>query len=193
MPRPPHNDPGWGPYGPAYWAGCCGEVPYGWHEPWLTHFATIADRLVEQWHPRTVLDVGCGWGLLVAALRDRGVEAYGIDVSAYAVSQARPDIAPYVRVGSVIHMPAARADVITCIEVLEHIPAPFGPMAARHLSEGADRILFSASPDDDQEPTHVNLRPPAYWSRLFDQLGFDTVGSAWWVAPHGLLLERRSC
>ena len=35
-----------------------------------------------------VLDIGCAKGFLVQAFRDLGVEAYGIDISAYAISQS---------------------------------------------------------------------------------------------------------
>lgn len=190
MSRPPRNPPAADLYGATYWATACGPVPYGWHAPWVQHFGAIADQLVARWAPRTVCDVGCGWGLLVAALRERGVEAWGIDASSYAVAQARPDVAPYIARGSVLHPLPGRFDVVTCIEVLEHLPAPMAPLAVRHLAEGADRILFSASPDDDREPTHVHLKPPAYWARLFAGYGFAVVGSALWVAPQALLFER---
>ena len=38
----------------------------------------IANRIAEDLHPKTVLDAGCAMGYLVAALRDRGVEACGV-------------------------------------------------------------------------------------------------------------------
>ena len=38
-------------------------------------FKKIAQRIVEDLHPKTVLDGGCAMGHLVAALRDLGVEA----------------------------------------------------------------------------------------------------------------------
>ena len=58
----------------------------------MEFFGTIADQVVAEIKPRRVLDVGCAKGFLVEALRDRGVEAFGIDVSEYAIGEVRPDI-----------------------------------------------------------------------------------------------------
>ena len=60
----------------------------------------LASQIKEKYHPQTVLDAGCAMGMLVAALRDLGVEAYGVDLSEYAISQVREDIRPYCAVGS---------------------------------------------------------------------------------------------
>ena len=62
-----------------YYAHCCGD-PYERTEALLTFFGGIADRLVADVAPKTVLDAGCAIGLLVEALRQRGVDATGIDM-----------------------------------------------------------------------------------------------------------------
>src|SRR3990172_4083903 len=110
-------------YDERYYKGyhsACG-LPYDRIEPWLNFFANIADKIVEQVSPRTVLDVGCAKGFLVEALRDRGVEAFGLDISEYAISQVRDDLKPYCWVASAGHPLPLRYDLIVCIEVLEHL------------------------------------------------------------------------
>lgn len=67
-------------------------LPYSRIPAWLNFFGSVADHVVKDIGPRTVLDVGCAKGFLVEALRDRGVDAYGLDVSEYAIGQARDDI-----------------------------------------------------------------------------------------------------
>ena len=47
---------------------------------------------------KSVLVVGCAYGFEVKGFRDLGIDAWGIDVSAYAISQADPSIAPYLEV-----------------------------------------------------------------------------------------------
>lgn len=47
---------------------------------------------------KKVLEIGCAKGFVVEALRDLGVNAYGLDVSQYAHDCAREDIKPYLRV-----------------------------------------------------------------------------------------------
>src|SRR5215469_3567995 len=71
------------------------ENPY-----WLWFFSRIAEEIVRRLKPRRVLDVGCAKGFLVECLRDRGIEAFGFDISEYAISEVRHDIKPYCWVGS---------------------------------------------------------------------------------------------
>ena len=115
-------------------------------------------------------------GYLVEALRDRGVKAYGIDISQYAVSMAREDIRPYCFVGSLTEkLPAElpeKYDLVVTIEVLEHLYAEDGERAIQHLCQLSDTILFSSTPDDFSERTHVNVQQREYWAKLFFKNGF---------------------
>lgn len=67
-------------YDAHYYATGCGS-PMERNAVWLAQFAGIADRIISDMQPRTVLDAGCAMGFLVEALRARGVEAWGIDIS----------------------------------------------------------------------------------------------------------------
>ncbi len=69
-----------------YYAHDCGR-PYQRDEGWLTFFDQIAKRIIEQFEPKTVLDAGCAWGFLVEAFRNRRVEAFGVDISDYAIQK----------------------------------------------------------------------------------------------------------
>lgn len=170
-----------------------GPIPYdrGQRE-WMAFFGTIADRIVAEIKPARVLDVGCAKGLLVEALRDRRVEAFGIDVSDYAIGEVREDIRPYCRVASALDSLEGPYDLIVCIEVLEHLTEEEGRRAIANLCRNTDDILFSSTPDDFTEPTHVNVRPQSYWIARFLEHGFalDPEFDAEFVAPHAMRFKR---
>lgn len=163
-------------YNQEYYHTDCGPIPYEEPEQWEIFFGAIADRIVQDLRPRTVLDAGCAMGYLVAALRERGVEAYGIDISDYAICCVREDIRPYCAVGSLLDpLPEGlpeQYDVVVTIEVLEHLYADAGKKAIQNLCSLANTVIFSSSPDDFTEKTHLNVQQREYWARLFAENGF---------------------
>ena len=114
-------------------------------------------------------------GFLVEALRERGVEAWGIDISEYAIEHVHESIRDYCAVNSAIDELApnfpSSFDLVTCIEVIEHMPRDQALPAVTNLARWGRRVLFSSSPDDYTEATHLNVQPPEEWSALFAQAG----------------------
>ncbi len=167
-------------------------VPYDENEHWMTFFGNVADAIVTQLAPRRVLDAGCAKGFLVAALRERGVEAYGFDLSEFAVGSAPEAARPYVRVGSLTEPIEERYDLVTCVEVIEHLDPTDAPRAVAQLSQASDTLLLSSTPGDLQEPTHVNIQPPERWSQLFAVNGMfrDFHHDAGYLSPWAVLYRR---
>lgn len=179
-------------YGEAYYRCGCGPIPYEHSEHWIRFFSGIAEQIISSLKPQRVLDAGCAMGFLVEAFWDRGIGAQGIDISPYAISRVRRDIMPYCRVASLTEPIEERFDLITCIEVLEHMPAEAGRAAIRSLCQATDTILFSSSPRDVTEPTHFNVCPPITWLKLFADSGFwpDLQYDAGFLTPQAMLLRR---
>ncbi|HSJ22336.1 MAG TPA: class I SAM-dependent methyltransferase, partial [Nocardioidaceae bacterium] len=147
-------------------------VPYDDDVYWTDFFGRVADGIVSQLAPRRVLDAGCARGFLVAALRERGVEAFGFDLSEVAIAAAADGARPYVRVGSLTDPIEGEYDLVTCIEVIEHLDPADADRAVANLVAASDRVLLSSTPGDLDEPTHVNVQPPERWSQLFASHGF---------------------
>jgi SAM-dependent methyltransferase len=167
--------------------------PYERNEWWLGFFGRIADRIVADIRPRSVLDAGCAMGFLVEALRARGVEAYGIDLSEYAIGQVHPDARPYCWVGSVAEPFPQRYDLIVSIEVLEHMPQAEAERAVANFCAHADDVLFSSSPLDYREATHFNVQPPEVWAELFARQGLfrDMDFDGTFLTPWATRFRRR--
>ncbi len=178
-------------YDEYYYEHGCG-VPYKRTPDWLQFYGKIAEAILQQISPRIVLDAGCAHGFVVEALRDRGVAAFGIDISEYAIQNVREDIRPYVRVASLLDPLPQRYDLIVCIEVLEHLTAAEGEQAIANLCGASDDILFSSTPEDYREVTHSNVQPPDYWSTLFALHGFirDVDFDASFLTPWAVRFRR---
>jgi glycosyltransferase involved in cell wall biosynthesis/2-polyprenyl-3-methyl-5-hydroxy-6-metoxy-1,4-benzoquinol methylase len=181
-------------YDEDYYAESCG-LPYTREERhWFDFFGRMAEWIVGQLQPATLLDVGCAIGMLVEALRERGVDAHGIDISNWAISQVPDALSQFCRVGSITEEIPGHYDLITCIEVLEHLPPSLAEASIANMCRHADMVLFSSTPDDFDEPTHLNVEPTSYWSTLFLRCGFlrdFEFDASQVVAPHAVLFRRR--
>jgi SAM-dependent methyltransferase len=170
-----------------------GTEEYSWDsESWRAFFTKVADRIIAVTPARRVLDVGCAKGLLVQAMAAQGVDAYGIDVSEHAITTAHEDIRPRLRVASATDPIEGRYDLITCIEVLEHMGPQDAQDAIDVMCAATDRILFSSSPTDLAEPTHVNVHDNRQWGGWFADRGFyrRTDVDLGFLTPWAVLFER---
>jgi GT2 family glycosyltransferase/2-polyprenyl-3-methyl-5-hydroxy-6-metoxy-1,4-benzoquinol methylase/predicted Zn-dependent protease len=168
-------------------------VPYEREQPvWRKHFLALARTLADRYRPKTVLDVGCAKGFLVENLRDLGVEASGVDFSLYAISQVRDDIKPFCRVAGGTEPIEGQFDLITCIEVAEHMTEADAKAMIKEFCRHTDQVIFSSTPDEFDEPTHINLHPAEYWIDLFQKEGFfpDKSFEPGFVTPQALRFLR---
>ncbi len=100
---------------------------------------------------RQVLDVGCGGGLLTEGMARRGARVLGIDLAPEALAVARlhaiesglPVEYRQVAVETLAASTPAAFDVVTCLEMLEHVPDPSAIVAAlaRLVRPGGHVIL----------------------------------------------------
>jgi hypothetical protein len=179
-------------YDSFYYAHYCGERAYKRDPGWLDFFRGIAEQIVQRIAPATVLDAGCAMGMVVEALRDRGVEAFGVDISEYAIENVRPDVRPFCRVGSILDPFPRRYDLIVCIEVLEHLSSRDAERAVANFVQFTDDVLFSSTPKDFKETTHFNVQPPEWWAELFARHGFyrDVGFDASFITPWAVRFRR---
>ena len=121
---------------------------------------------------KKILDVGCGGGILAEAMGQLGGKVTGIDASPNTIGIAKAH-SKSVNSG-VIYIqktieefiasnPDEKFDVITCLEMLEHVPSPLGVIqsCSSLLNDGGD-IFFST----------INRNPKSY---LFAVIGAEYI------------------
>ena len=107
----------------------------------------IRDLIAARPKVQSVLDVGCGTGAFVASLPG-GVAKFGIEpaVDAARLAASRGVV---IASGSLEELPPGQCfDVITFIDVIEHVPEPTAllQLAARHLNPDGVIVVASADP-----------------------------------------------
>lgn len=139
---------------------------------WQNFFGMIANRIINQFSPNKVLDAGCAKGILVQAFLEKGIDAYGFDVSEYAISEVPDEYKYRFKVRSILEPFEDSYDVITNIEVIEHLSEYEGEIAVRNMCNSGKIIVFSSTSTVFEDTTHVNVRNQDYWVKLFLKNGF---------------------
>lgn len=142
------------------------------------------------------LDAGCGHGAMVHELLDRGFDARGIDLSNWVIEEARraePALAERFSVGDV-SLPVQRpeVDLVTCLEVLEHVPDPRATLTglASRLRPGGR--LIATTPNRrplipwwdpvTRDPTHVSVHEAHWWRGCLESAGLEVRRVATFLA-----------
>jgi 2-polyprenyl-6-hydroxyphenyl methylase/3-demethylubiquinone-9 3-methyltransferase len=101
---------------------------------------------------KTVLDVGCGGGILAESMAQRGAQVTGIDLSDKALKVAQlhvleSGVALDYRHASAEDFARERPqhyDIVTCMELLEHVPDPASTVrACATLAKAGGHVFFS--------------------------------------------------
>jgi 2-polyprenyl-6-hydroxyphenyl methylase / 3-demethylubiquinone-9 3-methyltransferase len=120
---------------------------------------------------KRVLDIGCGGGILTESMARKGATVTGIDLSEKALKvadlhslesgvQVRYEL---VAAEALADREPAEYDVVTCMEMLEHVPDPGAVVqACAKLAKPGGHVFFST----------INRNPKAY---LFAVIGAEYV------------------
>jgi SAM-dependent methyltransferase len=147
--------------------------------PFAAHADAIVAMLREYGLAGPVLDVGCAKGYLVYVLRQRGIEAYGVDWSPYAIAAADPDVRPYLSRAAAdeLPFPDQRFALAVTFDVLEHMDLRYARQALPEIARVSRWQLHQANtgrlPDwrFDGDDSHCTLLPLAEWRGLTSALG----------------------
>lgn len=130
---------------------------------WIDRIASLKGK--------KVLDVGCGGGILAEAMAARGANVTGIDLAEKPLGVARLHLlesgrsVDYRQVSAeeLATQEAGTYDVVTCMEMLEHVPNPASTIAScAALAKPGGHVFFST----------ISRNPKAY---LFAVIGAEYI------------------
>ena len=136
----------------------------------MSAFERTLDQLFEQSDPTSVLDVGCGEGVLVhqwaQRLGDRrvvGIDLQEESIQAGWAERRAPNLEYQVMHAENLPFAEDEFDLASAIEVLEHLPDPEHTLA--EMARCAERHLLVSVP---REPLWrmLNMARGAYWPAL---------------------------
>lgn len=121
--------------------------------------------LAHALRPASVLDVGCGRGVWLAAWAKTGVtDLQGVDGD--YVDRTRLQIPAEKFCAADLTRPldlGRKFDLVECLEVAEHLPEAAAGQLIDNLARHGDKILFSAATPGQGGEHHVNEQPLGYW------------------------------
>lgn len=151
--------------------------PYSGGNPaYADSCALIAAEIHRRYQPASVVDWGCGAGLHLAELAERGSRVLGVDGSQAAIELAGP-VVPVVRADlrEPVQLSGEWADyhLALCIDVLEHVAEEHAAAVLQNVVRGARAVILSCAPPHQGGHHHVNEQPRRYWVQKMANLGWQ--------------------
>jgi trans-aconitate methyltransferase len=170
---PEFTTPGW--YEPR---DAAPHIDEAGHADRLRMSADLASDAIGRYRPQWLHDVGCGDGGFLTLLRDRGrtLPMYGADLAAANVTAAQARGHAAVLADWVTDPPADMTEMVTALEVLEHLLDPHDFLT--RLARSA-KWLVASSPYTETPDSHYEYHAWAWdlsgYRDMLSRAGWDVV------------------
>lgn len=160
-------------------------INWWWINRWMQCFAEVFAI-----KDKKVLDLGCAYGSMVAGFLTWGADAYGIDLSDYAIAKGIKE-ADYLQnrifqgsIHDLSRFDDNTFDIIYSNQVFEHLPEKYVTNLVNEMMRVARPgailwLAFVISEEEngvrkanDPDETHINIHSMDWWRKRFSQVGF---------------------
>ncbi len=155
-----------------YWS-----LPDRWGESSFQDAEPICEKILNSCGGAgRFIDVGCGMGVLVKTLIGKGVDAYGIDISARALEGINRYAPGIFAQGSVLNLPYLdnAFETVISTDMLEHLAENDALVALQELCRISSRFVFLviATRQDRDHKWHLTVKDRAWWEQRCMEAGF---------------------
>ena len=179
-------------YGEMYFDGPR-EYGYGGYK-YDGRWVPVAKDIIEYFGLKPgdrVLDIGCGKGFLVKDLLAEGIDAYGLDISEYALLNCEPEVIARIHLGSGDHLPFPDGcfDCVLSLNTIHNFNRDRAIVAMREiqrLSGGKAFVQVDSYRTPEQKEifeswvlTAEFYDYPDGWEKLFAEAGY--TGDYYWT------------
>jgi len=150
-------------------------------------YVPIAEAIMRQYAPASIIEFGCGNGELTKALSKKGASITAIDGYAHPnfnnhdnISFFKIDLNNSVVLKKFLATQNQKFDVAICMEVAEHLNPDVTESLIDSLTSSADVVIFSAAIPGQGGEGHINCRNRVFWHIEFEKRNFlikDTIRS----------------
>ncbi len=173
-------------FGKDYWDGDR-KVGYGGMR-YDGRWRAVADAMVKHYGLKAgdkILDVGCGKGFLLYDFTQAvpGIEVRGLDISSYAIENAKEEVRPFLQVGHAKQLPFGDKsfDLVISITTLHNLYCYDLESALREMERvGKNKYLVVESYRNEEEKANLlywqltcaMFCTPAEWEWWFNHTGY---------------------
>lgn len=162
--------------------------------------------LIEHFHPKSIIDIGCGVGIYLKEFSDNGIDIIGFDGAAAALEESL--VGNKIKLHDLCKPLTLNKsfDLCLCIEVAEHLKPACGDVLLKTLTSLSKNILFTAATpgQGSEEIGHINERPHEFWINAFKQAGFlldkkltqkikremEDDNVVWWITKNLMIFKK---
>ena len=182
-------------YGEMYFDGPR-EYGYGGYR-YDGRWVAIAEDMIEHWNLKPgmqVLDVGCAKGFLVKdfMIACPGLEAFGLDISEYALKHCEPEVIGRLHLGSAVSLPFPdnSFDAVISTNTLHNLKRAECIQALREImrvtKDGRAYVQVDSYHNEEEKEIFLDWVLTAYthdymdgWKAIFDEAGY--TGDYYWT------------
>ena len=156
------------------------------------------ERRAQGLDGKSILDVGCGGGILAEALAQKGARVTGIDMAELSLKVARMHMHEaeleidyqLSTVETFAEHNEARFDIVTCLEMLEHVPDPASIITSASRLLKPDGLLFLSTINRNPKSFALAILGAEYILRMLPR-GTHDYGK--FIKPSEMAAQLRAC